>query len=80
MNMQAFGINTNPGDLNQWLTNNDYYLDPDLDGCYGGIKPYSMEAINEFAKEEVQLDWTPISTISEAATSDLINGNLTKTN
>ena len=57
MNMQAFGINTKPGDLNQWLTNNDYYLDPDLDGCYGGINQYTMEAIKEFAKEEVQLDW-----------------------
>lgn len=70
MNMQAFQINTNPADLNQWLTDNDYYLDPDNDGCNGGINQYTMEAIRHFANSQedpVQLDWHPISTISDAS-------------
>ncbi|MBY8998717.1 MAG: C39 family peptidase [Candidatus Thorarchaeota archaeon] len=64
MNMQAFAINTDPAELNQWFTDNDYYLDPDNDGCNGGINQYTMVGILQYAEENgVQLDWNnPVTT------------------
>ena len=60
MNMQAFNIETNPAELNQWFTDNDYYGAP----CYGGIVIDTMVGILKYAGEQgILLDWNnPVTT------------------
>ena len=66
MNMQAFGIKTDPSELNQWFTDNDYYGAT----CFGGIAIDTLVGILKFSEGRgVLLDWNRIGTTSDAVTA-----------